>query len=294
MTSEELGNQITIDYELSTLNSIGETVDVLNSSISVDYKPWMQKSLEALEIQIPDVKGLGILKFWVKSKEGKILHRNFMHFVIKSDTQIKGVQQFSVEPNSYLKEDWSLKQWDVLDGKKVNGAGKGYFEYEIVLDKGLEIKNNSKAFIIMEVSAKEFFVKDQKDFNRNQDYMLGSVVAPSSNPNSYPMTDETLHPSTVSFLVNGKNVLVQKLEDDPADHRGVLSWHSQLKDRKLREAGSYGYLVKIPLNKDDLRQFIKNGKVILKIETEGEDGLAIYGEDFGRFPFNPSLVIKEE
>ena len=33
------------------------------------------------------------------------------------------------------------------------------------------------------------------------------------------------------------------LQDDPADHCGILSWYSQKRDRKLREAGSYGYLV---------------------------------------------------
>ena len=27
-------------------------------------------------------------------------------------------------------QEWSEKQWSVLDGLKVNGAGKGFFEYE--------------------------------------------------------------------------------------------------------------------------------------------------------------------
>ena len=33
------------------------------------------------------------------------------------------------------------------------------------------------------------------------------------------------------------------------------------------------------------------GFVTLKIQTQGEGGLAIYGADFGRYPVNPSVVI---
>jgi hypothetical protein len=72
----------------------------------------------------------------------------------------------------------------------------------------------------------------------------------------------------------------------------VLSWHNQLKDRKLREAGSYGYLVKISLSKNDIEKAASQGFISLIIQTEGDGGLAIYGEDFGRYPVNPSLVVK--
>ena len=47
-----------------------------------------------------------------------------------------------------------------------------------------------EAFFLVEVSAKEYFVKDQQEYERDQDFMRGSVVAPSANPNAYPMTDE--------------------------------------------------------------------------------------------------------
>ena len=82
----------------------------------------------------------------------------------------------------------------------------------------------------------------------------GGKDAPSRNPNAYPMTDETTFPSTVSILVDGKLGRTLTLPDDPADHRGVLSWHHQLKDRKLREAGSYGYLTRIDITAEQLGQ----------------------------------------
>ncbi len=70
------------------------------------------------------------------------------------------------------------------------------------------------------------------------------------------MTDETTFTSIINVFINSKKIKSVTLPDDPADHRGVLSWHSQLMDKKLRDAGSYGYLVKVPLSKDDLKQAV--------------------------------------
>ncbi|MCP3930219.1 MAG: glycoside hydrolase family 2, partial [Bacteroidetes bacterium] len=180
------------------------------------------------------------------------------------------------------------KECKAWGGKKDNGDGNGYFEYTIPITDKNKLKQADEAYVLLELSAKEFFVKDQEEFNRNQDYMKGSRVAPSSNPNSYPMTDETTFPSNISIWINGEKALSTILKDDPADHRGVLSWHHQLKDRKLREAGSYGYLIRVPVDKNAL----KNSKLKVEIRAEGEGGVAVYGKEFGRYPFDPSLVVK--
>jgi predicted transcriptional regulator len=81
------------------------------------------------------------------------------------------------------------------------------------------------------------------------------------------------------------------LPDDPADHRGVLSWHHQLKDKRLREAGSYGYLIRVPLRNRALKEALKQGSLTVRIQAEGEGGVAIYGKEFGRYPLDPSLVL---
>lgn len=145
----------------------------------------------------------------------------------------------------------------------------------------------------MELAAKELFDKDKEDgFEKGQDYMKGAKVSPSRNPNAYPMSDEQMFPSEVSIWVNGQKLHTQSLSDDPADHRGVLSWHHQLQDRTLREAGSYGYLVKVPISRKVLKQAVKTGSLEFEIRTEGEGGVAVYGKEFGRYPFDPSLVIR--
>ena len=96
------------------------------------------------------------------------------------------------------------------------------------------------------------------------------TVDPSRNPNSYPMTDSYKYPSMVKVRVNGRVVDLFYLEDDPADHRGVLSWHSQLEDGKLREAGSYGYLLKSNIPMELVRNAADRR---LNIRFEVDDGL---------------------
>jgi predicted transcriptional regulator len=105
------------------------------------------------------------------------------------------------------------------------------------------------------------------------------------------MTDTSTFPSDISIFIDGRKMLSTQLPDDPADHRGVLSWHHQLKDRTLHEAGSYGYLISVPLNKKLLRAAQKKGVLEVKIMTAGEGGIAVYGKDFGRYPVDPSLVF---
>jgi len=70
-----------------------------------------------------------------------------------------------------------------------------------------------------------------------------------------------------------------------------LSWHHQLKDRKLREAGSYGYLIKVPVSKNQLKSAIAKGELVIRLQTVGDGGIAVYGKSFGRYPVDPSLVI---
>ena len=150
-----------------------------------------------------------------------------------------------------------------------------------------------EAYFLVEASAKEYFVKDQREYEEAGDFMLGARTAPSANPNSYPMSDEKYFPSEISVQIGNREMLNTTLPDDPADHRGVLSWHHQLQDGKLREAGSYGYLVKVPIGTDILQRAIQEGELQIRIQTEGEGGIAVYGKEFGRYPLDPSLVLKK-
>lgn len=149
--------------------------------------------------------------------------------------------------------------------------------------------------LVAEVSSKQLFGKDRENATRmGGDYMRGrGTFDPSRNPNAYPMTDETLFPSAVMVRVNGVVAGTQNLRDGPADHRGILSWHSQLRDRKLREAGSYGELLQVSIPPEALANAARTGRLVVRLEVDPAlpGGLAIYGRRFGRYPLDPTLVF---
>ena len=178
----------------------------------------------------------------------------------------------------------------MLDGKKACGAGRGSFAYSFRVPAGV-----TGAVFRAEVSAKRLNGKDAKDAaagTQDLDFMLGGGgFCRSRNPNSYPMTSAERHPSALRVVVNGTVVKETTLPDDPADHRGVLSWNAQPRDRHLHEAGSYGYLVEAEIPADVLKN-AKDGR--LTVRLEGSDGLAVYGADFGRYPFDPAIDYTQE
>jgi predicted transcriptional regulator len=97
----------------------------------------------------------------------------------------------------------------------------------------------------------------------------------------------------VTVRVNAEVAGRYELPDDPADHRGILSWHSQLKDRKLREAGSYGYLLEVPIPRTALEKAASAGALQIRLEVDAAlpGGLAVYGARFGRYPLDPTVVF---
>jgi predicted transcriptional regulator len=116
---------------------------------------------------------------------------------------------------------------------------------------------------------------------------------PGRNPNAYPMTDTVTHPSAVRVRVNGKSLGTFDLADDPADHRGLLSWHAQKRDGRLREAGSYGELVSVTIPPELLAPAAPAGHLVVRLEVDETlpGGLAVYGERFGRYPLDPTVVL---
>ena len=301
MTSKDFGDELVIDYELSHTNSIAKEFKVTSGKLNIKYEPWKNESLSTIDLKMPESSGLAKLNHLLKTLDGKVLHKNFMHFEINSNEKLKNFELFSVEPNSFSNSRWSKKSWAVFDNKKMNGTGNGFFEYEITLPKKLKSQKYKDAYFIIEASAKELFDKDKvgKDYvDFGIDYMKGSKVSPSKNPNSYPMTDTKKFQSKIQVLIDEKIKMEFTLEDDPADHRGVLSWHHQKRSKtseppKLNEAGSYGYIIKIPISIAELENSIKKGKMKIMLRTKGEGGIAIYGKTFGRYPFNPTLVLQK-
>jgi hypothetical protein len=264
----------------------------------------MSQELPPLEITMPARPGLTVLALTLKDEAGGVLHRNFTTYLVADGASLReetwGTDRGSVRvvrfaPASFAQAQWSLKQWNVLDGLKVNGAGAGFFEYVVPWPENMTPEQLSQASLRIELSAKQLFGKDRDDGVKQEgSFMRGKGTHdPSSNPNSYPMTDDTRFPSSVRVRVMGHAAGVFELADDSADHRGILSWHSQLRDRRLREAGSYGLLVDAALPLQALKAAHRAGQITIRLEVDEAlpGGLAIYGERFGRYPLDPTLVF---
>lgn len=303
MTDRNLGETLYLQFDLFGWDDLGDFENYSTKLITAPYEPWMNKEFQPVDITMPDKNTVAVLGLTLKDATGNVLQRNFTTFIV-SDGAAKRQEMRVVKndklklvrfaPNSFNTAEWSLKQWDVFDGLKVNGAGAGYFEYRLKWPGDVAAENVSTATLKFEASAKELFGKD-KGVEIGGDYMRGKgTFDNSANKNAYPMTDDYTCPSAVRVRINGESVGVFDLADDPADSRGILSWHSQKQDRRLHEAGSYGYLISAKIPKNVLQKAQANKELIIRLEVDDSlpNGLAIYSEKFGRYPLDPTLILQ--
>lgn len=300
-SSTALPDSLTLRFELFGWNSLGEQKTWDTTSRRIRYHAWMSEPLAPLAITMPDEPAVAVLAVRLEDAAGTVLQRNFTTFVVEgeapdSTTLVDGRKAIvsRVPASRVHASEWSLKQWAVMDSLKMDGAGSGYFEYAIPWPKGLRARDVSEAVFLVEASAKRLNGKDRDSTaSDNGDYMRGGGLHDRSrNPNSYPMSSEYKFPSAVTVTINGHVAGRRELDDDPADSRGILSWHAQPHDGHLHEAGSYGQLLRIPVPAEALAEGQRTGQVIIRMEVDGAlpGGLAVYGAHFGRYPVDPTVV----
>jgi predicted transcriptional regulator len=244
----------------------------------------------------------------LKDGDGNILQKNFVPFYVNG-VMNDGEKIISLSPSEFRDASWSIKHLAPQQGKKVWGMGTGFFEYEFVLPAGLKAENIDSVKFVAELAAR---YPQEKHLEEGDAESIGMTVVstkgtiPGYGQNSYPQTDENTFPSSVVISANGQELSKVLLPDDPADHRGILSWMNQepgwawgSADRSkkwlLDEAGSYGYLVNAVVNRDAIQKAVENGKVIIRLQVNEADsrqgGLSVYGKESGRFPLDPSIII---
>src|SRR2546427_8745723 len=296
------GDSLTLRAELYGWNALGER-RVWDSSVTrIPYRPWMSQTLAPLAITTPNEPATLVLATRLVDAKDSVLHRNFTTFVVEADAPAQAtladgrtVRVARVPVTAVRDGRWTLKQWTVLGDRKLNGAGSGFFEYQIPWPAGLDANDVASATFLVEASAKRLNGKDRDSTAaENGDYMRGGGFHdPSRNPNSYPMTGATPFRSAVTVRVNGQVAGRWDLPDDPADSRGILSWHAQPHDGHLYEAGSYGELLRVPIPAEAFRAAARRGAMIVRLEVDAvlPGGLAIYGARFGRYPIDPSVLF---
>ena len=300
--SRAYGDSLTLRYDLSGWNALGDRRTYASSSRRVPYRPWMTEELAPLPLTMPNERAVAVLTTRLEDASGTVLQRNFTTFIVEGGVpremtlaDAKRARVVSVSPTSYRASKWSGKSWTVMDSLKVNGTGAGYVEYAIKWPSDVKASDVASAVFLVEASSKRLLGKDRDTAAKdNGDYMRGGGLQdPSRNRNAYPMTGTTQYPSAVTVRVNGEFAGRYELDDDPADHRGILSWYSQRRDGYLREAGSYGQLLRVPVPAAALARAAQAGEVVIRLEVDEAlpGGLAIYGAHFGRYPLDPTLAL---
>jgi hypothetical protein len=304
LTGQAPSPQLRLRVRLTGWDTLGRSQWFSQTVQSIEFQPWLSKELEPVRVTMPDHRALALLTLILEDQSGQVLQRNFTTFLVgdgsaprdeKLDLDGARARVLRFSPASFSSAQWSLKQWNVLDGLKVNGAGSGYFEFRLPWPAGLDAGSVAGATLVLEASAKRLLGKDRTGANtQDGDFMRGKGTHdPSANPNAYPMTDTVRSPSAVRIRIGGEAIGQFDLPNDPADHRGILSWHAQKRDKTLHEAGSYGYLLSAAVPARALQAAADAKTIIIRLEVDPAlpGGLALYGERFGRYPLDPTLVF---
>ncbi|TYP78231.1 glycoside hydrolase family 2 protein [Paenibacillus methanolicus] len=287
------GQTLTVAWELA-YDSLGTRTTVASGTLSAAWEGYGVELLGELAVIMPAEDAVAVLAIKLVDGDGQIVTRNFTTFDVRGDlaSRADGDGLFLQLPVGGFGGQTFAHQWQAVGGAKTTGAGAGRFAYDITLPGQDELELIGELAIAFEAAACRPLarhIEGAKFADHGISMMHGASAQVEYNPNTYYMTDETRHESRVHVLVDGERIGSFVLPDDPADSRGVLSWHYQAKPNRLDEAGSYGYLIqaKVPgrlaAKLDARRSF--------KLELEAEDGgLSLYGRNAGRYPID--LLIR--
>ena len=282
ITDRFAGRTLNLSYQVRGFDGRGVQFDETMVSVG-EYKvsAWQNGHLTDVPVRLPCKTSCGTVCFTLFDGSRPV-GRNFACFATRGEvpSNVKTLQPMQVSTSS----GW-VKKWDVMDGLKLCCAGQGFVEYDFG-----DVPVGRDVAFRTELSSKRLYAKDLRGVDSGDidlTYMLGGGHTDrAKNANSYPMTSDEKWSSEVKIYANGELVNTVVLPDDPADHRGILSWIAQRRDRRLRDAGSYGYLVEAAIPAAVVAK--GRGRIVVRLESD-KGGLAVYGKRFGRFPMDPHV-----
>ncbi|MFC5652188.1 glycoside hydrolase family 2 protein [Paenibacillus solisilvae] len=288
------GQSLTLSWELS-YDNLGVRVTADSGCTQLEWNGYGVKAIAPIAAKMPNQDAVAVLGVQLSTADGKVITRNFITYDVRSGDannkyDAEGIW-ISVPVASFSTREWPYS-WNALQNQKVSGGDSGSFTYDITLPDTDEAAFIGDVDIIFEASAKRLLVKDREHLSQKQhdiSYMHGLKTDPEINLNTYYMTDSVRYESNIRILIDGQQIEAALLPDDPADSRGVLSWHYQPVDNKLDEAGSYGYLVKVRVPSAVVAKLNQTRQFKLQLEAL-DGGLALYGRNAGRYPID--LLIR--
>lgn len=307
-TTNEIPKNLHLRYSVYGWDQLGEKIDIDSGDREAKAEPFVFTELAPINLTLPDENITAIFATELMNGNRKVIQRNFVPFRIKTSKKNE-IVTVTQAPSDYTEADWNIKHLTTQNGNKVWGMGSGYFEYQFVLPENLKPDEIELIEFRAEMSARypqEKYLEDGDAEPIGMKVVSSKGITPGYGKNSYPQTDEKFYGSLVKITANDQLIAEVQLPDDPADHRGVLSWMNQQpgwewgsedadKPWLLDEAGSYGYLVQAKLDEATKNQALEEGKVTIRLyvdeQTSDRGGLSIYGAESGMYPMDLTLVI---
>jgi hypothetical protein len=307
--TSEIPDGLQIKYQVYGWDELGEKQDFDKGLLGVSAEPFSYKELSPVQLQLPKNNMLLVLCTQLLDENGEVINRNFVPFKVKGAKK-EGLISITRKPDEIEAADWSVKHMATQNGKKIWGMGSGYFEYHFQLPENLDVADVEDIEFRAELAARypqEKYLEDGDAERIGMTIVSEKGTIPGYGKNSYPQTDQNLHGSLVKVTANDQIIGERELVDDPADHRGILSWMNQepgwewgSDDRSkpwlLDEAGSYGYLVRATLNETAKKSALETGEVVIRLhvdeQTSDRGGLSVYGAESGRYPMDVTVLIQ--
>jgi hypothetical protein len=310
VVTDKIPEGLNIKYSVYGWDSIGEKFEVTSGERIAPAEPFGYTELLPVEIILPEQTGVMIFSTTLEDVEGNVIHRNFVPFKVNGTSA--GYITVTQSPSDFTEASWSLKHLSPQEGNKTWGMGSGYFEYRFELPEDLNPDEIDGIEFRAELASR---FPQGKYLEEGDAEGIGMTIVtekgtdPGYGQNSYPQTDEKLHGSVVIIAANDQKIGTVELPDDPADHRGILSWMNQepgwewgsndhTKPWLLDEAGSYGFLVKANFDETAKKTALESGEIIIRLfvdeSTSNRGGLSVYGKNSGMYPMDLTILLKKK
>ncbi|WP_206110104.1 glycoside hydrolase family 2 protein [Paenibacillus albicereus] len=276
------GRTLTLQWELAHDRDGARTIRE-SGEVELGWDGYGVAELQPLRVTMPHEDAVAVLGLRLVDEKGEVVSRNFTTFDVRGSSGSRPLA--ASVPVADTAERSFEPAWTAIGGQKLNGGRAGSFAYDIVLPDAERLPLLSEVEIRFEAGSKRLLAHHVEGQSQaaNVDFMHGDRADAENNANTHFMTGEDKHASQVDVLVDGERIAAFVLPDDPADARGILSWHYQESDRRLSEAGSYGWLCRAQVPARLVAKLDRKRGLRLELRA-GEGGLSLYGRDAGRYP----------
>ena len=307
--THQIPKNLKIQYSVYGWNSLAEKVSISAGEVPGGASPFSFTEIEPVEIELPNLNLTAIFATTLLDENGKVLQKNFVPFKVKGINP-ENIVTITKSPEEFSSASWSIKHHLAQKNKKLWGMGSGFFEYEFELPENINTEKIEGIEFRAELASRypqEKYLEDGDAERIGMTVVSTKGIIPGYGKNSYPQTDENLHGSMLTITANDQIISEVELPDDPADHRGILSWVNQepgwewgsndhSKPWLLDEAGSYGYLVKAELGENAKNSALQTGKVTIRLHVDessgNRGGLSVYGAESGMYPMDITLLVR--